>query len=167
MMELYKNFECLDMVTIEEVNFDNESHCKSFIDLMNHYMTDAMGSYPPHDEVSARRLIEGMKKHPGRLCCFAILDGEPVGLVNCFTGFGTFAAKPFYNVHDIIVYSTFRGRGVGRKLLDYVIKKAEEQDFGKVTLEVREDNTNARHLYESLGFKDDKPPMNFWTRKIE
>jgi ribosomal protein S18 acetylase RimI-like enzyme len=154
------------MITLFEVDFDNPQHCKDFVALMNHYMSDKMGDYPPHNEESAKRLIEGMKKHPSKLCCFAQSDGEPAGLINCFIGFATFAAKPFINIHDIVVYDTFRGKGIGRKLLEYVIEKAKETGCAKVTLEVREDNKKAQYLYNSLGFKDGTPPMYFWSKHL-
>jgi ribosomal protein S18 acetylase RimI-like enzyme len=37
---------------------------------------------------------------------------------------------------------------------------------GKLTLEVRQDNKNAKQLYKCLGFKDCKPPMLFWVKNI-
>jgi diamine N-acetyltransferase len=44
-------------------------------------------------------------------------------------------------------------RGLGRKILTDVIRMAfEELDAHRLFLDVYEDNTRARHLYESLGF---------------
>jgi ribosomal protein S18 acetylase RimI-like enzyme len=48
----------------------------------------------------------------------------------------------------------------------YVIEKARELGYCKVTLEVRDDNRNAKELYQSLGFKDTEPKMHFWTKVI-
>ncbi len=155
------------MIKIIEVDFTNQEHCKEFVDLMNHYMTDKMGDYPPHNNESAERLINGMRNHPAKICCFAQIEGEMAGLINCFIGFATFTAKPFINIHDIIVYNKFRDKGIGRKMLEHVFDKAKETGCAKVTLEVREDNKRAQYLYSSLGFRAGNPPMHFWTKYID
>jgi ribosomal protein S18 acetylase RimI-like enzyme len=155
------------MIRVFEVDFHNPEHCKQFVALMNHYMTDKMGDYPTHTEESAARLIDGMKNHPMKLCCFAEYNGEIAGLCNCFIGFGTFAAKPFINIHDLVVYDRYRGKGIGRHLLEYIVLKAKETNCAKVTLEVREDNANAQKLYKSLGFLEGNPTMHFWTKPIK
>ena len=81
-------------------------------------------------------------------------ETEYVGLTNCFINFATFTVKPYINIHDVIVTDTWRNKGVGRKMMEKVIEKAEEMGCSKVTLEVREDNHNAKHLYNSLGFNE-------------
>jgi ribosomal protein S18 acetylase RimI-like enzyme len=154
------------MVQLFEVDFDNEMHCKAVVDLMNHYMMDKMGNHPPHSDESANRLIKGLKNQCNKLCVMAEEDGQFIGLVNCFVGFGTFAAKPFLNVHDVVVINTQRGKGIGKLMLEYVAQKAREMDCAKITLEVRYDNPGAQHLYNSLGYKDGNPPMYFWTKYL-
>ncbi len=152
------------MIKVIEVDFYNEKHCEAVVNLMNHYMKDPMGSSTVHDPDSAKKLIEGLRNHCNKLCVLAELDGQFVGLVNCFIGFGTFAAKPFINIHDVVVLKTQRGKGIGWAMLENVIKKGEEMGCGKLTLEVREDNPGAQHLYDSLGFKEGTPSMHFWSK---
>jgi ribosomal protein S18 acetylase RimI-like enzyme len=155
------------MANITEVDFTDEQQCKAVVDLMNHYMQDKMGDHPPHDDASAKRLIEGLKKHCNKLCLLAELNGKFVGLTNCFIGFGTFAAKPVINIHDIVVLKDYRDAGIGRQLLEAVSEKAIEMDCAKITLEVREDNIRAKYLYNKLGFQEGKPTMHFWTKYLE
>lgn len=154
------------MVQVYEVNFENSKHCNAVVDLMNHYMSDEMGNHPPHTEESAKQLINGLKNHCNKLCVLAEENGVFIGLVNCFIGFGTFAAKPFLNVHDVVVLESHRGKGIGRLMLEYVSQKACEMGCSKITLEVRYDNSGAQHLYKSLGYKDGNPPMYFWTKYL-
>lgn len=154
------------MVKVINIDFSNPDHCRALVNLMNHYMTDAMGDHPPHDENSAQKLITGLKNQCNKICLLAQTDGQFVGLVNCFINFGTFAAKPFINIHDVVVLDNYRGKGIGRKMLEEVVRRSKEMDCAKITLEVREDNPGAQHLYNSLGFEEGNPPMLFWSKYL-
>ncbi len=130
-------------------------------------MTGSMGGrLTPHKPDEAEKMIKGLKKHPSKLILLASFNNEYVGLSNSFINFGTFAAKVFLNIHDVIVLDKYRGQGIGRSLMKANIKKAKQLNCGKITLEVREDNTYAQALYKSLGFADSKPVMHFWTKPI-
>ena len=92
-----------------------------------------------------------------RTDAFSVLafDGDaPVGLVNCFEGFSTFACRPLVNVHDVAVLPAYRGRGVGAQMLVLVEQIARERGACKLTLEVLQGNRGAGRLYERLGFAD-------------
>ncbi len=54
---------------------------------------------------------------------------------------------------DIAVLKTHRGQGIGRTLMNEILKAANEQELQFVTLEVRESNIPAITLYESFGFE--------------
>ncbi|WP_240613200.1 GNAT family N-acetyltransferase [Brachybacterium endophyticum] len=56
---------------------------------------------------------------------------------------------------DLHTIGTTRpGRGVGRALLDWALRTTREDGASALLLEVREDNTRARHVYEAAGFRD-------------
>ena len=46
-----------------------------------------------------------------------------------------------------------RGKGIGDKLLKYLIEKYKNHNIKNITLEVREDNLVAINLYKKYGFK--------------
>ena len=77
----------------------------------------------------------------------ARVDGFLVG----YAGIARLGRRaPFeYEVHTIGVDPDYRGRGIGRLMLDELLRFA---DGGVVFLEVRTDNVPAITLYESLGF---------------
>ncbi|MFP4343162.1 MAG: GNAT family N-acetyltransferase [Anaerolineales bacterium] len=56
-------------------------------------------------------------------------------------------------IGNVVVHPDFRGRGIGRALMERALETAEEQDARWVGLEVRADNAVARGLYERLGFR--------------
>jgi ribosomal-protein-alanine N-acetyltransferase len=53
---------------------------------------------------------------------------------------------------DLAVAPDFRGQGIGRLLAGRVLEEARSSGARLTTLEVAEENTAARRLYESLGF---------------
>jgi ribosomal protein S18 acetylase RimI-like enzyme len=107
--------------------------------------------------------VEGLKNHPSKLIYLAVSDGLFIGLVNSFINFATFTVKPYINIHDVIVTGSWRNKGVGRIMLQKLIEKAKEMDCSKVTLEVRDDNSNAKYLYNSMGFHDAEPRQYYWS----
>lgn len=50
------------------------------------------------------------------------------------------------------VAKKYQGRGLSKKLMDYIIKKAEEFGCEDISLEVRVSNSTAISLYEKYGF---------------
>ncbi len=51
------------------------------------------------------------------------------------------------------VHPSFRRKGLGSQLLQYLLKKIEKQNLDKVTLEVRSSNSTAQKFYQEFGFK--------------
>ena len=56
-------------------------------------------------------------------------------------------------IGNVVVHSDYRGRGIGRALMEAAIKAAREQGMRWVGLEVRADNPVACELYRRLGFE--------------
>ena len=51
------------------------------------------------------------------------------------------------------ILQAFQNKGVGRKLLEFLLQKARSEKMNTFFLEVRASNLFAIHLYESLGFE--------------
>ena len=153
------------MSEILECNFSDRRQRDAVISLMNDYMGDEMGGFlPPHSDEKAEKMVEGLANHPSTMVLLAREGNEYIGLANCFINFGTFAAKPFINIHDLVVRKGSRGKGTGRKLMEAIIEKAVDLGCGKITLEVRSDNARAQALYKSMGFGEGEPVMHFWSK---
>ena len=54
---------------------------------------------------------------------------------------------------NFCVRPAFQNKGVGRKLLEFLLQKARIEKINKFFLEVRASNLSAIHLYENLGFE--------------
>lgn len=153
-------------ISFEFCDFKNSEHVTALGILLNDYMADPMGDAPALSQQQQLDLADGLGKHPGAFVVFALCDGQFAGLTTCFELFSTFNVRKFINIHDVMVYSHFRGQGIGRKLMEYVIQLAKERQYCKITLEVREDNGTAQSLYRSVGFDECEPLMHFWTKKL-
>ena len=57
------------------------------------------------------------------------------------------------DVMTMAVAPAARGRGLGRRLLDELVARAEADHAAYIMLEVRADNAPAQKLYESRGFE--------------
>ena len=56
-------------------------------------------------------------------------------------------------IEQFEVITKERRKGIGDKLLKYLIEKYQDTDIKNITLEVKEDNIVAINLYEKYGFK--------------
>ncbi len=57
-------------------------------------------------------------------------------------------------LESIVVSSPWRGRGLGRSLLSEVCRRAKEQGYSQLDLEVRASNIAAIGLYLRAGFRE-------------
>ncbi|MFD6423956.1 GNAT family N-acetyltransferase [Streptomyces sp. NPDC060198] len=83
----------------------------------------------------------------------AYVDSRLVGL-----GYWLRYARPTHRPHadleKVAVDAAARGRGVGRALTAALIAEARRAGIEVLTLDARGDNSNALHLYQSLGFSE-------------
>lgn len=127
-------------------------HVEAFLDLLEHYARDPMGGGDGLSDYAKLHLVNTMKEVPGFHGALAWLDGKAVGLIDCFAGFSTFAARPLLNVHDIVVHASVRGQGIGQALLAWAEQRARQLGCCKLTLEVLSNNTRAMASYQQAGF---------------
>lgn len=76
----------------------------------------------------------------------AIVDKRIVGFVG-----GWFKERRLHIV-NVATYPTFRGRGVARSLVAFLLDLALDLKMESAFLEVRKSNAAAQKLYEGLGF---------------
>lgn len=81
-------------------------------------------------------------ENPNSTYYIAKLDGEIVG----FAGFLKICDEA--NLMNIVTKVNKRHLGIGKKLLENIIKEAKNQNLKTITLEVNEKNTYAINLYE-------------------
>lgn len=123
-----------------------------FLDLLDHYACDPMGGGTGLSPAARNELVPRLLARNDFVGFLAFAGEEPIGLIDCFEGFSTFAARPLLNVHDLVVRRDHRGRGIAQALLDAAANEARRRDCCKLTLEVLSNNRPAMLAYERAGF---------------
>ena len=71
------------------------------------------------------------------------------------------------DITNVAVLPAFRRQGLAKELITALMTAAKEQGVTRIQLEVRESNTAARTLYESLGFTVDGKRKRYYRRPDE
>ncbi|THB79587.1 MAG: GNAT family N-acetyltransferase [Desulfobulbaceae bacterium] len=85
--------------------------------------------------------------------------GEPVSFALFFHNFSTFLGRPGIYLEDLYVHSAMRGKGIGKTMLSYLAKLAQERNCGRLEWGVLDWNEPALQFYRSIKAK----PMDEWT----
>lgn len=131
-------------------------------DMLIHYLKTVTGEtrfllcepdevkYTTESEIS---FIKAQNESEDGLLILAYVDGEYAG--NCsFQGkAGSRRSKHRAGI-GIALFQKYTGFGLGRLLLEVLLRKVKEQGFEQVELTVIGGNDRAYHLYESLGFRE-------------
>ena len=141
-------------LNIRKADFTDLRDAAGIVTVLNSYAADPVGGGQPLPTDVRERVVPALRGHPTALVLLALADEEPVGIAVCFFGLSTFKARPLLNIHDLAVVPKYRGMGVGRALLHAAEEHARREGCCKLTLEVQDDNTRARGLYQSFGFED-------------
>ncbi|MBI1882431.1 MAG: GNAT family N-acetyltransferase [Chloroflexi bacterium] len=78
-------------------------------------------------------------------------EGEPVSFALFFHNFSTFLGRPGIYLEDLFVKPEMRGRGIGRVMLAYLARLAQERKCGRLEWSVLNWNEPAIKVYQSLG----------------
>jgi ribosomal protein S18 acetylase RimI-like enzyme len=78
------------------------------------------------------------------------------GFVQLYPVFSSLQLKPAWILNDLFVDPAYRGQHLSRRLMDAARDFAVGTGAATVTLETAKDNTVARALYESLGYKPEQ-----------
>ncbi|MBA3945041.1 MAG: GNAT family N-acetyltransferase [Herpetosiphonaceae bacterium] len=84
----------------------------------------------------------------------ALIEDRPVGCMQIAYRLSTWQALPYAYIEDFYLAPEARRQGIGTKMLDYALQRADGQGSDCVQLDVRSANTPARRLYERFAFQD-------------
>ncbi|MGH1484616.1 MAG: GNAT family N-acetyltransferase [Cellvibrionaceae bacterium] len=158
-------------IVIYQVDYADLKYASDLIDLMDHYSQDPLGRGKPLSDSVKQTLVSNLEKLPNAISLIAYDDEQPIGLLNAFEGFSTFANEPLINIHDVVVHSDRRGEGVAQQLLAVIEEIAKSRGCCKLTLEVLSGNEAAKSSYRNSGFESytldpEKGEALFWEKKL-
>lgn len=87
-------------------------------------------------------------------------EGRPVvGFALYYIRYSTWKGQVMY-LEDIIVTAEFRGKGIGKMLMDKLIEEAREKGFKRITWQVLEWNESAIRFYKKYNAAFDPEWVN-------
>ena len=135
--------------TIVHIDTDNDCQRLQLKMLFNEYSSALSTNIDTN-------IIEKLFKLPyfhGFICN---VNDKPAAFAVCFESYSTYRSKKVLNIHDFMVASNYRSKGVGKVLLHGIEQYSRENNYLKITLEVSEGNIAAKKLYDSCHFEDEK-----------
>jgi len=96
--------------------------------------------------------------------CFALLDGSVVGMLALYAN--DYKTRVAY-IPLVFVSRSAQRKGIGRALMTEGVNLARQNGMGQLGIEVRDDNTIARNLYESLGFRYVSKEGASWKMELD
>ena len=97
--------------------------------------------------------IRAHNESENSLLILAFVDGDYAG--NCSFERKTGSRREKHRAEiAIALFQKYTGFGLGRLLLEVLLRKIKEQGYEQAELTVVSGNDGAYHLYESLGFKE-------------
>lgn len=98
------------------------------------------------DQEDARQLVEKFFAAPDQQLYLATLAGKPLGCLRLDY------QDEAVGIYGFVIRPEYRGRGYGRQMLEYVIRRINDEGPRPIMLEVETENHNAIGLYGSCGF---------------
>jgi GNAT superfamily N-acetyltransferase len=140
-------------LAITPTDLSRPAHARAWLELLDHYARDPMGGGAGLSAYARAQLVDGLRARPDFVGFIAWDEERAVGLINCFEGYSTFAARPLLNVHDIVVVAGRRAAGIGQAMLAAAEDAARARGCCKLTLEVLSNNHRALASYARFGFR--------------
>ncbi|MEO8406553.1 MAG: GNAT family N-acetyltransferase [Chitinophagaceae bacterium] len=91
----------------------------------------------------------------------------PVGFTQLYPTYSSVRAVKNWILNDLYVESDQRKKGIGENLIKAAIAFAKDNGAAYVQLETAIDNHTAQSLYETIGFKKQKPDDSYFVYRID
>jgi GNAT superfamily N-acetyltransferase len=105
----------------------------------------------PADDTEGERLLSWIFESKKLEALVAELDGRVEGIALFYEGLGTFRAKPFLYLEDLVVSEAARSRGVGEALMAALAREVLSRNALRLEWVVLDWNGNAMRFYDRLG----------------
>lgn len=109
--------------------------------------------YPSTEQDMAERL-RALAGQPEYVLFVAEASGRIVGLVGAFLGYALEFNGPWGRLMGLVVDEPFRGRGIGRRLMERIEAWLRDHGATRLTLTSGKQRTEAHRFYRRLGYEE-------------
>jgi GNAT superfamily N-acetyltransferase len=127
-----------------------KSDSKEILKLINE-LADFEKLTPPDSKARKQLINDAFGKNPVFNVLLAKEGSKSVGYAFYFFTYSSFLAKKTLYLEDIFVSETYRKLGIGKMLMDELVKIARSHKCGRMEWCVLDWNFNAIRFYENLG----------------
>ena len=138
-----------DIIAVEKLS---EKNFDDFVELIKIF-ADFEKLTPPDEAAKKRLKKDGLGKNARYEAYLTRINGRYVAYTIFFMTYGSFSAMPKLFLEDIFILEDFRRKGLGKKILDFVINIARKRKCRVLDLNVIDWNKNAINFYRKNGFK--------------
>ncbi|HVY70986.1 MAG TPA: GNAT family N-acetyltransferase [Verrucomicrobiae bacterium] len=135
------------------VQCEEKRHAEAILAIYNDAIVNstALYDYKPRTREMMATWFENKRKGNFPVIGIESDTGELMG----FASYGTFRAWPAYKYsveHSVYVDGRFRGRGIGKRLLQEIVAAAQQQDYHMLVGVIDAANAVSIRLHEGAGF---------------
>ena len=117
-------------------------------------LVDVMDSTEGIDTEIALKNYERLLRDTGSHFLVAAREGTPVGFINFTVRQTILHQGPSASIDELVVAEEYRGKGVGRQLVQAAIKKCRRLGCCEVEVSTEKTNLKARKFYKQCGFEE-------------
>jgi len=116
---------------------------------------------PPPDDVEAERLLSWIFDSKKLEALVAELEGRVEGVALFYEGLGSFRARPFLYLEDLVISEESRSRGIGEALMVALARETLARGALRLEWVVLDWNERAIRFYERFGAQQPKEWLKF------
>ena len=130
-------------------------------DLWNGFLLtlDSLRQASDIDKKTAEKIFDKINSNPDHIIAVAVIDGKIVGSTTLLieTKFIHNGGKVGH-IEDVVVDKEYQRKGIGEKIITYLLRYAKDQGCYKTILDCVDD---VKPFYEKLGFKHNANALRF------
>ncbi len=130
-------------------------------DLWNGFLLtlDSLRQASNIDKKNAERIFDKINSNPDHIVAVAVIEGKIVGSTTLLieTKFIHNGGKVGH-IEDVVVDKEYQRKGIGEKIITYLLRYAKDQGCYKTILDCVDD---VKPFYEKLGFKHNANALRF------
>ncbi len=108
--------------------------------------------FSPDREKQQHGLLKIIQTPQTGLIIIAKLNDVAIGMVNILFTVSTALGERVALLEDMVIASTYQGKGFGSLLMEHAISEARNQQCKRITLLTDKTNLAAQHFYKQHGF---------------